>query len=529
MQPDMTYQDKNPSQSYPAANLPQAHPNRLRLSWSVWILVLGGSLLLFLISLPVLVGVGGYVYYQMSGRIAPGVRVGNTRLSWMTESQAAAVVHKEWNMDGKLQVTDGLQSWTLTPSELGLSVDAIQTAQQAFFFARRQAMWNEFSQMSHSWLSGGQVAPVAYLDVEKARSGLQALNRQASKPPQDAALVWDGNKLVAIPSELGYTINISETLRILETNPGMVLASGYIQLPLMPVIPPIADVSAAMAQAEQFINTPLSLSAYDPIRDETLHWEITREVLGSMLKFEAGVEGPLVGIDEEKLGAYLSQLGGTLGDDRWLDGARYQNELAQAIEAKTGLSIGVSRRPTSYTVQPGDTLIKIGWKVGMPFWKILQANPDLDPDALQAGEVLVIPSKDELLPFPVIPNKRIVISIGEQRLWVYQDGQLVSKNVISTGIDRSPTQPGIFQVQTHELEAYASVWDLYMPHFLGVYEAWPGFMNGIHGLPTLSNGKRLWANILGKPASYGCIIMELDAAEWLYGWAEQGVVVEIRQ
>jgi len=99
--------------------------------------------------------------------------------------------------------------------------------------------------------------------------------------------------------------------------------------------------------------------------------------------------------------------------------------------------------------------------------------------------------------------------------------------VISTGIDRSPTQPGVFQVQTHHLEAYASVWDLYMPHFLGIYEAWPGFMNGIHGLPTLSSGQRLWAGNLGRPVSYGCIILNLEAAEWLFHWAERGVVVEI--
>ena len=111
---------------------------------------------------------------------------------------------------------------------------------------------------------------------------------------------------------------------------------------------------------------------------------------------------------------------------------------------------------------------------------------------------------------------------------MYENGELISKHVISTGMDRSPTQPGVFQIQTHELNAYASVWDLTMPHFLGIYEAWPGFMNGIHGLPTLSNGRRLWANVLGSPASYGCIIMELDAAEWLYRWAEQGVIVEIQ-
>jgi LysM repeat protein len=308
----------------------------------------------------------------------------------------------------------------------------------------------------------------------------------------------------------------------------MVLASGYLQLPLMPVIPPVNDVSAAMAQAEQLINIPLRLIAYDPIRDEYHHWDISRNMLGSWLKFEAGADGPIAAIDEEKLGAYIIQLGESFGDDRWLDGAKYQNQLSQAIESQQNLLIFVSHRPTSYTVQPGDTLISIGWKVGLPYWKILQANPDLDPNALHSGDILVLPSKDEMLPLPVIPNKRIVISISEQRLWAYQDGQLLSKHVISTGIDRSPTQPGIFQVQTHELEAYASVWDLYMPHFLGVYEAWPGFMNGIHGLPTLSSGRRLWANILGKPASYGCIIMDLEAAEWLYGWAEQGVVVEIK-
>jgi lipoprotein-anchoring transpeptidase ErfK/SrfK len=100
--------------------------------------------------------------------------------------------------------------------------------------------------------------------------------------------------------------------------------------------------------------------------------------------------------------------------------------------------------------------------------------------------------------------------------------------VISTGIDRSPTIPGVYQVQTHELNAYASVWGLYMPHFMGIYEGWPGFMNGIHGLPTLSGGRRLWAGSLGRPVSYGCIILDLQAAEDLYNWAENGVVVEIR-
>jgi lipoprotein-anchoring transpeptidase ErfK/SrfK len=101
--------------------------------------------------------------------------------------------------------------------------------------------------------------------------------------------------------------------------------------------------------------------------------------------------------------------------------------------------------------------------------------------------------------------------------------------VISTGIADSPTLPGIFQVLTHEENAYAAIWDLYMPHFMGIYYATPDLLNGIHGLPMLSSGRRLWAEVLGRPASYGCIILDLQAAEQLYAWAETGVVVEIQR
>jgi lipoprotein-anchoring transpeptidase ErfK/SrfK len=128
-----------------------------------------------------------------------------------------------------------------------------------------------------------------------------------------------------------------------------------------------------------------------------------------------------------------------------------------------------------------------------------------------------------------VENKRIVVDISEQSMTVYEDGEIRNTYIVSTGVSNSPTMAGIFQVQTHELNAYASNWDLYMPHFMGIYEAWPGFMNGIHGLPLLSSGQRLWASTLGSPASYGCIILDLAAAEDLYTWAEAGVVVEIRR
>ncbi|MCK4855616.1 MAG: L,D-transpeptidase family protein, partial [Bacteroidales bacterium] len=296
---------------------------------------------------------------------------------------------------------------------------------------------------------------------------------------------------------------------------------------LKPVAPQITDISESLAKAQHLLNTPISVRGYDPIYDEKFEWAIPRDVIGSWLTISPGDQGPIINVDENQVGAYLATLDEALGPERWIDPAESNPIIAQAMRSETPAVLSIRHKSTSYIVKSGDTLLKIGWNLGFPIWVILNANPGMDPDNLLAGQVLTIPSRDELLPLPVVENKRIVLSISKQRMWVYENGELLGKHVISTGMDRSPTQPGVFQVQTHDPKAYASVWDLTMPNFLGIYEAWPGFMNGIHGLPTLSNGRRLWANILGRPASYGCIILDLKTAKWLYNWAEDGVVVEI--
>ncbi|HLA44624.1 MAG TPA: L,D-transpeptidase, partial [Aggregatilineales bacterium] len=121
-------------------------------------------------------------------------------------------------------------------------------------------------------------------------------------------------------------------------------------------------------------------------------------------------------------------------------------------------------------------------------------------------------------------HKRIVLSINNQEMWAYENGQLKWNWTISTGISRSPTSPGIFQIQSHEINAYASQWNLYMPHFMGVYQPGPGadVMNGFHGFPTdASGGYLLWTSNLGRPATYGCILLSLENAEVLYNWAEE--------
>ena len=86
---------------------------------------------------------------------------------------------------------------------------------------------------------------------------------------------------------------------------------------------------------------------------------------------------------------------------------------------------------------------------------------------------------------------------------------------------------GEFRVQSKIPKAYGSAWGIWMPHWLGIY--WAGSVeNGIHALPILSNGQTLWAGYLGRPVSYGCVVLATENAQRLYNWAEIGTPVSIR-
>jgi len=178
-------------------------------------------------------------------------------------------------------------------------------------------------------------------------------------------------------------------------------------------------------------------------------------------------------------------------------------------------------------VQPGDTLSLIAFDHHMPRYQLERANPDIDPGAIDVGQEIVIPSIDALLPYPLTPGKRIEIDLPKQRMYVFEYDTQVYTFTVSTGISRTPTIPGQFQILFKEEAAFAKRWQLDMPYFMGVYEEDEGFFNGIHELPITHYGTRLSRGVLGYPASFGCIIMDEGDAETLFHWAEIGTLVRI--
>ncbi|MFZ5881195.1 MAG: L,D-transpeptidase family protein [Chloroflexota bacterium] len=166
--------------------------------------------------------------------------------------------------------------------------------------------------------------------------------------------------------------------------------------------------------------------------------------------------------------------------------------------------------------------------VELPNTPVVEETP-----ALMWAEIVPdTPTPEYAAPDPNLPpaaytgNKYILVDISEQHMYVYENEALVYSFIASTGMNNA-TKVGNFAVQSKIPNAYGSTWDIWMPYWLGIYWA-GGTENGIHALPILSNGGILWEGFLGRPISYGCVVLGTYDAQVLYDWAEYGTPVIIQ-
>jgi hypothetical protein len=501
-----------------------------------WLKRLPALLLLGLLSfsLPIfLLTLGSYAYFQNTGRILPGVRVEDIDLGWLSINEAEAVIQESWidQNDVTIIILDQPDiSWSAKASDFGLSIDAGATAGNAYLIGREGRGVGSILNLMTALRKGAILEPVVRLDAVQAKQELESWAQLVGEAPQEDTILIKGEEVVLVEARDGLSVDVLASLDLIIKDPATLLIDHQM-LPLVVKRVPAQRylTQEALQTVTSIRDADVGLNIHDPVTGEWITWSPPDSVVLGWVDIEQTSGKLIVTLAQDRMRGSLEAFNDGLGQDRYIDVQVALDALQKGIAAGELGKTLVEYRPRTYTVQHGDNLVSISFQIGMPYWKLLEVNPTLAQRGLVVGEQLIVPPRDDMLTLPIVPEKRIVISILSQRMWTYENGQMIGEHIISTGIPSSPTLPGIFQISSHELNAYASIWDLYMPHFMGIYDAVPGLTNGIHGLPLLSSGRRLWADVLGNPASYGCIILDLQAAEELFFWAEEGVVVEIRE
>ncbi|MBI4769328.1 MAG: L,D-transpeptidase, partial [Chloroflexi bacterium] len=118
-----------------------------------------------------------------------------------------------------------------------------------------------------------------------------------------------------------------------------------------------------------------------------------------------------------------------------------------------------------------------------------------------------------------VTGKWIQVDLYEQTLVAYEDSRMVYATLVSSGLDKWATRPGLFHI-------YARLW---ADRMRGSYEPDGSDYYYLEAVPWVMyfDGSRAlhgeyWHDNLGFKRSHGCVNLAPLDARWLYDWTEKG-------
>jgi lipoprotein-anchoring transpeptidase ErfK/SrfK len=177
---------------------------------------------------------------------------------------------------------------------------------------------------------------------------------------------------------------------------------------------------------------------------------------------------------------------------------------------------------TTYQVQAGQELGLIAREYGVTVEQIVELNGITDPDLLYVGQELLIPASGPYIPADIpVPStnqgKAIVVSTTDQRIYAFENGEMVHTHLVSTGLPATPTVLGDYNIYVKYVADDMSGPDYFLPQVPYTMYFYQGY--GIHGT--------YWHNAFGRPMSHGCVNLPVGEAEWFFNWAEVGTPVRV--
>jgi lipoprotein-anchoring transpeptidase ErfK/SrfK len=179
---------------------------------------------------------------------------------------------------------------------------------------------------------------------------------------------------------------------------------------------------------------------------------------------------------------------------------------------------------TTHVVERGQELGLIARAYNVAVADIVRINGLSNPDLLYVGQELRIPAPGlyaptaaDAPPAPANASRAILVSTGDQRIYAYENGQLVRSHLVSTGKAETPTVLGDYRIYVKLVADDMSGPDYFLPQVPWTMYFYQGY--AIHGT--------YWHNNFGRPMSHGCVNLPPAEAEWFFSFAEVGTLVRV--
>jgi len=256
--------------------------------------------------------------WRHQDRIYLGVTVLGLDLSGLELDEAMALLDRHFNpyQGEQLTLRYGQQSWQVSASDVGVSLDAAATAVSAYAVGRGATLWDNLQEQAAALRYGYVVEPVLKFDAGVATVFLSQIAQEVNRPVRNANLTVRGLQVEVTPSQMGLEVDLAATRQLLYERIAS-FSGGEVELVVREKPPLIADVSEAQALVQTMIGSPLVLTpdfeAQGELVGDLTPWILGQETISDMLitrqvKDDDGKVRLEVKLDQRKLSAYVEDL-----------------------------------------------------------------------------------------------------------------------------------------------------------------------------------------------------------------------------
>jgi vancomycin resistance protein YoaR len=313
-----------------------------------------------------------------AGRIFPGVSVAGVDLSGLSPSDAALKLSQtlSYPNTGKIVLRDGGSVWLVTPAQMGMAFDASSSAQAAYKLGRSGRLFASLDGQLRARSSGAEVAPVILFDQRVAYQYLQSLATELDRPVVEASLKVEGTNVVAVPGQVGRSLDVAGTLVFLSAQM-QTFRDGEVPLVIREQTPEIMDVSAQAEIARRVLSQPLRLYIANAVDGDPGPWNYDVQILANMLIVRRVGNEVQVALDPAPLRDIL--VGIATQVDRKAENARFYfddntRQLALIQYAKIGRTVDTEASITAIN----DALLQGEHNIPL---QIVEKQPDVTDNA----------------------------------------------------------------------------------------------------------------------------------------------------
>lgn len=414
--------------------------------------------------------------------IAPGTAVAGVPVGFMTEAAAADAVSARL---ASTTVTLGDGGVSVSGADLGASVDASALASQAF---GERPMWNVTQ-----WFGDASSAEIA-LDAEKTAAALKAAAPDSYIEPVAAAVTFVKDAYVVTPAVAGQGIDPESVRAALQE----AFVAGESNVTVEPGIVALESPTTTEAATGVVDSLNATLSKVGFYVDDERTVAVAPATASTWLSVTVGDDGAFsVSADETKIQATVDQLAEKI-DQKAVNGSVVTNESGDVLKTITEGQDGRVLGDTSDVAAAFATQLETG----------------------NGAYVLPVSVTTHTMSEVV---RTVEVDLGEQRVYLKENGAVIDSWAVSTGRAGADTHPGRYNIgwKTPVQDMSGTTRDSGTAYTQENVK-WVMYFNGnqaIHGV--------YWHNNWGTRMSAGCVGMPEHRAEQIYRWAPSGADVHI--